>query len=154
VVDSSLLFLWWSSLTPYSSLLTIFIPMMKPLLLAASLVLAASPAAAQVPSILGTWQADLKDAKRTDAPRTVIVRADSSASYGTETVRWRIQQKGDSVALALGGEWVIYGFKIKGTKLTLSGGDLQKPITLTRMGEPTPRPDSIPVPPDPDTETQ
>ena len=38
--------------------------MTRPLLLAASLVLAASPAAAQAPSILGTWQADLKDAKR------------------------------------------------------------------------------------------
>jgi hypothetical protein len=118
------------------------------------LILATSPVAAQAPSILGTWQAELKDAKRTDAPRIVIVRADSSASYGTETVRWRIQQKGDSVGLALGGEWVIYGFKVKGTKLTLSGGDLQKPITLTRVGDPTPRPDSIPIPPDPDTETQ
>ena len=118
------------------------------------MLLAASPAAAQGSSLLGTWQAELKDAKRTDAPRTVIVRPDSSASYGTETVRWRIQQKGDSIALALGGEWVTYGFKVKGTKLTLSGGDLQKPITLTRMGAPTPRPDSIPVPPDPDTEPQ
>ena len=140
----------FSLLTPYTSLLTIFVPMMR-LLLAAALLLPA-PLAAQAPSILGTWQADLKDAKRTDAPRTVIVRPDSSASYGTETVRWRIQQKGDSVALALGGEWVTYGFKVKGTKLTLSGGDLQKPITLTRMGEPTPRPDSIPVPLDPDTQ--
>ena len=82
------------------------------------------------------------------------MRPDSSASYATQTVRWRIQQKGDSIALALGGEWVTYGFKVKGTKLTLSGGDLQKPITLTRMGAPTPRPDSIPVPPDPDTEPQ
>ncbi|HEY7029112.1 MAG TPA: hypothetical protein VH438_15970 [Gemmatimonadales bacterium] len=127
--------------------------MMKPLLLTTALLLPA-PLAAQGPSILGTWQADLKDAKRTDAPRTVIVRSDSSASYGTETVRWRIHQKGDSVALALGGEWVTYGFKVKGTKLTLSGGDLQKPITLTRMGDPTPRPDSIPVPPDPDTQSQ
>jgi hypothetical protein len=124
---------------------------LRPLLLAATFLLPA-PLAAQATSILGTWQADLKDAKRTDAPRIVIVRSDSSASYGTETVRWRIQQKGDSVGLALGGEWVIYGFKVKGAKLTLSGGDLQKPITLTRMGEPTPRPDSIPIPPDPDTQ--
>jgi len=125
--------------------------MTRSLLLAATLLLPA-PLAAQKPAILGTWQADLKDAKRTDAPRIVIVRPDSSASYGTETVRWRIHQKGDSVALALGGEWVIYGFKVKGTKLTLSGGDLQKPITLNRVGEPTSRPDTIPVPPDPDTQ--
>jgi hypothetical protein len=118
------------------------------------LILTAAPAAAQSVSLLGTWQAELKDAKRTDAPRTVIVRPDSSASYGTETVRWRIFEKMDSVALALGGEWVTYGFKVKGVKLTLSGGDLQKPITLTPVGAPTPRPDSIPVPPDPDSEPQ
>ena len=111
--------------------------------------LGAAPALAQGPSVLGTWEASLKDAKRKDAPRTVIVRGDSSASYGTETVRWRITGP-KTILLALGGEWVSYDFKIDGDKLTLSGGDLEKPITLTRMGPPTARPDSIPVPPDPD----
>ncbi|MFN8651041.1 MAG: hypothetical protein U0133_03960 [Gemmatimonadales bacterium] len=114
------------------------------------LVLVARPLAAQTsaPAILGTWQADLKDAKRKDAPRTVIVRSDSSASYGTETVRWRL--KPDSIMLALGGEWVTYRLQLKGVKLTLSGGDLTKPVTLTKIGAPTPRPDSVPIPPDPD----
>jgi hypothetical protein len=100
------------------------------------------------PAILGTWQADLKDQKRKDAPRIVIVRSDSSASYGTETVRWRL--KPDSIMLALGGEWVTYKLQVKGTRLTLSGGDLTKPVSLTKIGAPTPRPDSIPVPADPD----
>ncbi len=104
---------------------------------------------AQAPTVVGTWEASLKDAKRQDAPRTVIVRADSSASYGTETVRWRVTGP-KTLMLALGGEWVTYDFKISGAKLTLSGGDLEKPITLTRMGPPSARPDSIPVPPDPD----
>ena len=113
------------------------------------LVLVARPLAAQTsaPAILGTWQADLKDAKRKDAPRTVIVRSDSSASYGTETVRWRL--KPDSIMLALGGEWVTYRLQLKGVKLTLSGGDLTKPVTLTKIGAPTPRPDTVPIPPDP-----
>jgi len=100
--------------------------------------------------ILGTWRADLKDEKRTDAPRIVIVRDDSSASYGEETVRWRL--KPDSIMLALGGEWVTYHLKVKGDKLTLSAGDLAKPVTLTRAGPPTPRPADVAVPPDPDTE--
>jgi hypothetical protein len=117
--------------------------------MAALLGFAAIPAVAQDPSVLGTWEASLKDAKRKDAPRTVIVRADSSASYGTETVRWRLTGP-KTILLALGGEWVSYDFKIDGDKLTLSGGDLEKPITLTRQGPPTARPDSIPVPPDPD----
>jgi hypothetical protein len=119
------------------------------LAMAALLGLGAIPAFAQGPSVLGTWEASLKDSKRKDAPRTVIVRADSSASYGTETVRWRITGP-KTILLALGGEWVSYEFKISGDKLTLSGGDLEKPITLTKLGPPTARPDSIPVPPDPD----
>jgi hypothetical protein len=107
------------------------------------------PVAAQsAPLFIGTWQADIKDQQRKDAPRVVIVRQDSSASYGTETVRWRL--KPDSIMLALGGEWVTYRLQVKGPKLTLSGGDLAKPITLTRVGPPTPRPDSVQVPPDPD----
>lgn len=119
------------------------------LVIATLLGVAPIPAVAQAPAVLGTWEASLKDAKRKDAPRTVIVRDDSSASYGTETVRWRITGP-KTILLALGGEWVSYDFKVSGTKLTLSGGDLEKPITLTKLGPPTARPDSIPVPPDPD----
>lgn len=118
----------------------------------AGLLPVAAPVRAQAPSVVGTWEASIKDAKRSDAPRIVIVRADSSASYGTETVRWRIIGA-KTLMLALGGEWVSYDYKISGTKLTLSGGDLEKPITLTRQGPPTVRPDSIPVPPDPDKAT-
>jgi hypothetical protein len=104
-------------------------------------------ASAQAPNILGTWKFDLKQGNK-GGPRTVIVRADSSASYGKETVRWRF--KGDSLMLALGGEWVGYKLKLKNTRLTLSGGDLTEPIDFDRVGPPTPRPDSVPVPPDPD----
>lgn len=111
--------------------------------------LQAQQAASTGAAILGTWQAELRE-QRKDAPRVVIVRADSSASYGTETVRWRL--KPDSIMLALGGEWVTYRLQVKGTRLTLSGGDLTKPVSLTKVGPPTARPDSIPVPPDPDTE--
>ena len=99
-------------------------------------------------AILGTWKFDLKQDQKKEGPRTVIVRPDSSASYGTQTVRWRVE--GDSLALALGGEWVNYRLKLKGKNLTLSGGDLNEPINFKRVGPPSPRPDSIPVPPDPD----
>lgn len=92
---------------------------------------------------LGTWQAKTKE-----GVRTVIIRPDSSASYGEETVRWRLQE--DVILLALGGEWVDYRVKIRGKKMTLSGGDLTEPITLVRIGPPTPRPAAVPVPPDPD----
>jgi len=101
-------------------------------------------------AILGTWKFDLKQDPKKDGPRTVIVRPDSSASYGSQTVRWRIV--GDSLALALGGEWVNYRLKLKGSNLTLSGGDLNEPVNFRRVGPPTPRPDTVAVPPDPATQ--
>lgn len=106
-------------------------------------------AAAQraAPSIVGTWKFDLRQGDKVEGPRTVIVRPDSSASYGEETVRWRIQ--GDSLWLALGGEWMVYGFRVRGTRMTLSGGDLTDSITFDRTGPPSPRPANVAVPPDP-----
>jgi len=118
-------------------------------LLAATLLLGVSgTAGAQQAAILGTWKFDLKQGDKKEGPRTVIVRPDSSASYGAETVRWRIV--GDSLALALGGEWVNYRLKLKGKRLTLSGGDLTEPVIFERVGPPSARPDTVAVPPDPD----
>jgi hypothetical protein len=116
-------------------------------ILIAALVMAPRAATAQQAAILGTWKFDLKQDPKKEGPRIVIVRPDSSASYGTQTVRWRIV--GDSLALALGGEWVNYRLKLKGKKLTLSGGDLNEPVNFQRVGPPSPRPDTVPVPPDP-----
>lgn len=84
---------------------------------------------AQATDITGTWQADTPD-----GPQTVIVRADSSASFGDETVRWRVDA--DTVFILFGDEWVGYNFELDGDLLTLSGGDLEEPITLRRVGSP------------------
>jgi hypothetical protein len=106
-------------------------------------VLPATVSAQQArPPLAGTWKAETPE-----GPRAVVIRADSSASYGDETVRWRVA--GDSIHIAFGDEWMVYGFTMKGTRLTLSGGDLDEPITLRRAGPATPRPDSIPLPPAP-----
>ena len=75
------------------------------------------------------------------------MRADSSASYGEETVRWRF--KGDSLMLLLGGEWTTYGLRVRGARMILSGGDLTDPITFERTGPPTSRPESVAIPTDP-----
>jgi hypothetical protein len=117
-------------------------------LLAVTLLLGTPGTAGAQAAILGTWQFDLEQGDKSEGPRTVIVRPDSSASYGAETVRWRIV--GDSLALALGGEWVSYRLKLKGKRLTLSGGDLTEPVTFERVGPPSVRPDTVAVPPDPD----
>ena len=118
------------------------------LLVLAGLLLGAAPLAGQG-SVIGTW---LTITQTKDGPHSVMVRPDSSASYGTQTVRWRIKMPG-KILLALGGEWVEYDYKVKGDKLTLSGGDLKEAITLKRTGPPTPRADGVAVPPDPDTQS-
>jgi hypothetical protein len=114
----------------------------------------AAQSAAQKSDLVGTWQAKVKE-KTKDGSRTVtkdvVIRPDSSASYEKETVRWRQPAPG-AVWLALGGEWEKFKVDLKGDKLVLSEGDLQEPITLKRIGPPTPRPADVAVPPDPDTE--
>jgi hypothetical protein len=104
--------------------------------------LASSLAAQRPPRLEGTWRAQTPD-----GPQTVIVRADSSASFGDETVRWRIVA--DSIFIALGDEWMVYNFAVAGRTLTLSGGDLEEPIVLRRVGPAAPRPESVAVPPAP-----
>jgi hypothetical protein len=125
---------------------------MRIALLLSLLFATAGRAAAQEPSgstLSGIWQ--LRKGKvKADGPKTVMIRTDSSASWGKETVRWRL--KPGQIMIALGGEWETYTLKLKGDQLTLSGGDLTDPITLKRVGQATPRPPNVPVPPDPDTE--
>lgn len=100
-------------------------------------------------SVSGTWQLE-KGKVKADGPKTVVIRPDSSASWGKETVRWRL--KGDQIMIALGGEWEIYKLKLSSDRMTLSGGDLTEAITLKKVGPPSVRPDSVPIPPDPDTQ--
>lgn len=88
----------------------------------------------------GTWQA-----RSGDEIRHIIVRSDSSAQFGEEVARWRVV--GDSLWITLGdGVWQVYAMKLAADKLTISGGDLEKPVTLRRVGPPMPRPDSLAIP--------
>ena len=114
--------------------------------------LMAAPLAAQAPNgttLSGLWQLE-KGKVKADGPKTVMIRPDSSASWGKETVRWRLKE--GQIMIALGGEWETYKLKLKGDRLTLSGGDLPDPIMLKRVGPATPRPANVPVPPDPELE--
>src|SRR5205807_9930556 len=81
----------------------------------------------------GKWQA-----KTDDEIRNIMVRSDSSAQFGEQVARWRIV--GDSLWLALGdGVWQVYGMKLDGDALALSGGDLDEPVALQRVGRGTAR---------------
>jgi hypothetical protein len=82
--------------------------------------------------ISGTWEAETPD-----GPQTVIVRSDSSASFGEETVRWKLLA--DTIYIEFGDEWVGYNFLLQGDLLTLSGGDLEEPVILKRIGPALPQ---------------
>lgn len=116
-------------------------------LLTLSLVLVPATLLGQSPSVEGTWKVDARTDTR-GGPREVIIRADSSATWGRETSRWRLKK--DSIMVAIGGEWETYKLDVSKSRLTISGGDLQKPITLKRVGPASPRPAGVAVPPDPD----
>lgn len=118
---------------------------MKWMALAGALILGLPVVAmGQQSSPVGTWRV-ASGADTKGGPREVIIRADSSASWGEETVRWRMKPKG-RIAIAIGDEWEVYEVRVGAKELRLSGGDLQEPITLRRMGPPTPRPAGTAVP--------
>ena len=121
---------------------------MKWMAVAGALILGLPVAAAGQQSPLeGTWRvASGVDAK--GGPREVIIRADSSASWGEDTVRWRLKPK-NRIAIAIGDEWEVYELKLSARELRLSGGDLQEAVTLRRVGPATPRAPGVPVPPPP-----
>ncbi len=96
--------------------------------------------------ITGTWRVAAGTVTR-NGPREVVIRPDSSASWGKQTVRWRVHP--GTISIVLGDEWDTYKLKVKNDALTLSGGDLQQPVTLRRVGPPTPRAPGDKIPPDP-----
>src|SRR5207245_9477196 len=76
----------------------------------------------------GDWQA-----KAGEEIRHIMVRTDSSAQFGDQVARWRVVA--DSLWLTLGdGVWQVYGMRLDGERLVLSGGDVDKPVTLRRGG--------------------
>lgn len=82
-------------------------------------------------NLSGSWQADMLE-----GPQAIVVTGDSTVSFGEETVRIRISA--DTIFVQFGDEWVGYNFELQGDALTLSGGDLMDPVTLTRVVPPSP----------------
>lgn len=108
-------------------------------ILGAGVIVLAAQAPASV-KLAGNWQA-----RSGDEIRHIMVRGDSSAQFGDELARWRVV--GDSLWITLGdGVWQVYGMKLAGDKLTISGGDLEKPVTLRRVGPPNTRADTLAIP--------
>jgi len=107
---------------------------------AVALALATTAAAGQTPHLAGNWQA-----RTSEAIHHIQVRTDSSAQFGEQIARWRVV--GDSLWLTVGdGVWMVYGLRLSGDRLTLSGGDLEEPVTLRRVGPPAARDTAVVIP--------
>ena len=119
---------------------------MRNLVVATAMVILVTTAAGTLaaqsrPRLEGKWQARGPD----DAIHDIMVRSDSSAQFGEQIARWRVT--GDSLWLTLGdGVWMVYGMRMEADRLTLSGGDLDKPVQLRRAGVATPRPEAVSIP--------
>ena len=110
-------------------------------------LLAAGPLTAQtqraVPRLEGRWQA-----RTGEAIHHITVRGDSSAQFGEQLARWRLV--GDSLWLTVGdGVWMVYAVSVIGDRLTLSGGDLEEPVTLRRVAPAAARDRAVVIPPAP-----
>ena len=95
-------------------------------LLMVCLLTAVGPAvAADSAALVGTWTG-------TDSgvPFQLILRADGTGMLGDSPLRWKMQ--GGKLVVVEEGETNVYDAVLKGTTLTVSGGDLDEPMKLTR----------------------
>ncbi len=64
---------------------------------------------------------------------TLILNQDGSGEFDGEAIRFA--EKGSILAIISGDKTTNYNFNLKGDAMTLSGGDLEKPITFSRKGK-------------------
>jgi hypothetical protein len=62
----------------------------------------------------------------------LVLRADGTGTFDGDAIRFAVE--GDRLVTQLDGEKVVYRFRLEGAKLTLSDGDLDKPMTFARAG--------------------
>ena len=94
------------------------------------LVASASVALAQQPSnLVGTWTGKVEGF---EVEMKMMLNADGTADYEGVLGRWRVQ--GNKLLLTQEGETVAYNYTLRGSQMSLSGGDLMAPLVLTRRG--------------------
>lgn len=82
--------------------------------------------AGQNSSLVGTWSGDFGG-----EPFQLILNADGSGEMDGP-IKWQAQ--GNKLVITEDDGATMYNFALKGSKLTVSGGDLEAPLRLTRAG--------------------
>jgi hypothetical protein len=105
--------------------------MLRPFLRLAFLLLVAAGWALgqQTSGLVGTW---IGKVQGFEVEMKLVLNADGSADYEGKPGTWRTQ--GNRLLLSQEGETTAYEFRLQGSQLTLSGGDLMAPLALTRAG--------------------
>lgn len=77
-------------------------------------------------ALVGTWSGDFAG-----EPFQLILNADGTGQMDGP-IQWQVQ--GNKLVIAEDDGSTAYNFSLKGSKLTVSGGDLEAPLLLTRTG--------------------
>ncbi len=79
------------------------------------------------PNLTGTWHA-----KENGFTMILTLNADGTGLLDGDVIKYTVN--GNKLAVKEGGDTNNYTFTLKGNSLTLSGGDLDKPMTFDRQG--------------------
>jgi hypothetical protein len=85
--------------------------------------------AQQSSNLIGTWVGKVQGF---GIEMKLVLNANGTADYEGVPGKWRTQ--GSKLLLTQEGETVAYDFRLQGSQLTLSGGDLMAPLVLMRSG--------------------
>jgi hypothetical protein len=83
----------------------------------------------QASALVGTWSGKVQGF---EVEMKLVLHADGTADYEGSPGTWRTQ--GNKLLLSQEGETTAYEFRLQGSQLTLSGGDLMAPLVLARAG--------------------
>jgi hypothetical protein len=83
----------------------------------------------QASALVGTWSGKVQGF---EVEMRLVLNADGTADYEGSPGTWRTQ--GNRLLLSQEGETTAYEFRLQGSQLTLSGGDLMAPLVLARAG--------------------
>ncbi len=78
-------------------------------------------------SLAGTWEAKMEG-------YTIVLdlKPDGTGTMEEEKITWRVQD--GKLEIAVEDETIVYSFKRDGASLSISGGDLDEPMTFTKKG--------------------
>jgi hypothetical protein len=96
--------------------------------LIACVLLVAGPAfAVEKSALVGTWTGG-----EPGAPIQLQLKADGTGVFADSPLTWKLQ--GGKLVITEEGETTLYEFTLKGSTLTVSGGDLDEPMVFARGG--------------------